>query len=66
MERLTENFAQYEKPKRFALIEKDFSFADGELTHTLKLKRRVVEERYGDVIASLYADVEEARPPSRR
>lgn len=66
MERLTENFAQYEKPKRFALIEKDFSFADGELTHTLKLKRRVVEERYRDVIASLYADVEEARPPSRR
>ena len=66
MERLTENFAQYEKPKRFALIEKDFSFADGELTHTLKLKRRVVEERYSDVIASLYADVEEARPQSRR
>jgi len=66
MERLTENFAQYEKPKRFALIEKDFSFADGELTHTLKLKRRVVEERYRDVIASLYADVEEARPQSRR
>ena len=66
MERLTENFAQYEKPKRFTLIEKDFSFADGELTHTLKLKRRVVEERYRDVIASLYADVEEARPQSRR
>ncbi|HXT87214.1 MAG TPA: long-chain fatty acid--CoA ligase [Verrucomicrobiae bacterium] len=66
MERLTENFAQYEKPKRFALIEKDFSFDSGELTHTLKLKRRVVEERYRDVIASLYADVEEARPQSRR
>ncbi len=66
MERLTETFAQYERPKRFALIEKDFSFADGELTHTLKLKRRVVEERYRDVIASLYADVEEARPQSRR
>ncbi|HLW82961.1 MAG TPA: long-chain fatty acid--CoA ligase [Candidatus Acidoferrales bacterium] len=66
IERLTENFAQFEKPKRFALIEKDFSFADGELTHTLKLKRRVVEERYHDIIEGLYADVEEPRPHGRR
>jgi len=64
--RLTESFAQYEKPKRFALIEKDFTFVDGELTHTLKLKRRVVEQRYHDVIESLYADVEEPRPQAGR
>lgn len=63
---LTESFAQYERPKRFALIEKDFTFADGELTHTLKLKRRVVEARYRDVIESLYADLEEPRPQSGR
>jgi len=66
MERLTENFAQYEKPKRFALVEKDFTFADGELTHTLKLKRRVVEARYREVIENLYADVEEPRPQAHR
>ena len=66
MERLTESFAQYEKPKRFALIPKDFTFADGELTHTLKLKRRVVEERYRDAIEKLYADVEEPRRQARR
>ncbi len=62
IERLTENLAQYEKPKRFALIEKDFTVAGGELTHALKLKRRVVLQLYGDVIAQLYADVEEPRP----
>jgi long-chain acyl-CoA synthetase len=62
LERLMAPLAQYEKPKRFALLEKDFTFAGGELTYTLKLKRRVIEERYQDVIERLYADVEEPRP----
>lgn len=62
LERLTSSFAQYEKPKRFALIERDFTFAGGELTYTMKLKRRVIEDTYKDTIARLYADVEEPRP----
>jgi len=62
IERLTASLAQYEKPKRFALLEQDFTYASGELTYTLKMKRRVIEERYRDVIARLYADVEEPRP----
>ena len=62
IERLTSSLAQYEKPKRFALIEKDFTFASGELTYTLKIKRRVIEDHYKDLIAKLYADVEEPRP----
>lgn len=62
VERLTASLAQYEKPKRFAVLEKDFTFANGELTYTLKMKRRVIEEHYGDVIGQLYADVEEPRP----
>lgn len=66
IERLTPAFAQYEKPKRFALLDKDFTYADGALTYTLKLKRRVIEERYGDVIARMYADVEEPKPQRAR
>jgi long-chain acyl-CoA synthetase len=62
IDRLTSSLAQYEKPKRFALIEQDFAYASGELTYTLKVKRRVIEQRYRDVIAQLYADVEEPRP----
>jgi long-chain acyl-CoA synthetase len=62
IERLTASLAQYEKPKRFALLDQDFTYASGELTYTLKMKRRVIEERYQDVIARLYADVEEPRP----
>ena len=62
IDRLVENFAQYERPKRFALIAEDFTTASGELTYTLKLKRRVIEQRYRDVIEGLYADLEEPRP----
>jgi long-chain acyl-CoA synthetase len=66
IERLTADLAQYEKPKRFALLDKDFTFANGQLTYTLKLKRRIVEENYRDVIAQLYADVEEPHPQAHR
>ncbi len=62
IERLTAPLAQYERPKRFALLEQDFTYAGGELTYTMKMKRRVIEQRYQDVIARLYADVEEPRP----
>jgi long-chain acyl-CoA synthetase len=62
IERLTAPLAQYEKPKRFAILEQDFTYAGGELTYTMKMKRRVIEQRYQDVIARLYADVEEPRP----
>jgi long-chain acyl-CoA synthetase len=66
VERLTAPLAQYEKPKRFALLEQDFTFANGQLTYTLKLKRRVIEQTYADVIARLYADVEEPKPTEYR
>jgi long-chain acyl-CoA synthetase len=62
VDRLCESFAQFERPKRFALIADDFTSARGELTYTLKLKRRVIEQRYRDVIDGIYADLEEPRP----
>jgi len=62
LDRLMAPLAQYEKPKRFALLEQDFTYANGELTYTMKLKRRVIEERFADTIEKLYADVEEPRP----
>jgi long-chain acyl-CoA synthetase len=62
IQRLTADLAQYEKIKRFVLLPEDFTFANGEMTYTLKLRRRKVEERYRDVIDQLYADVAEPRP----
>jgi long-chain acyl-CoA synthetase len=54
--RLTSNLAQYETIKRFALLDRDFTFDGGELTYTLKLKRREIEKRYAEVIEQLYAE----------
>jgi long-chain acyl-CoA synthetase len=63
--RLTTHLAQYETIKRFAVLDEDFTFDNGGLTYTMKLKRRVIDQRYLDVIDQLYADLEEPRPLSR-
>jgi long-chain acyl-CoA synthetase len=60
--RLTAHLAQYESIKRFALLADDFTFDGGTLTFTMKLKRRVAEKQYRDLIEKLYADVAEPRP----
>jgi len=62
IQRLTVHLAQYESIKRFAILANDFTFDNGALTFTMKLKRRVVEHQFRDVIDSLYLDVSEPRP----
>ncbi|MEZ4412202.1 MAG: long-chain fatty acid--CoA ligase [Gemmatimonadales bacterium] len=47
--------AQYEMPKKFLILDRDFSIETGELTPTLKVKRRVVEKIHKDRIEELYA-----------
>ena len=53
--RLTRGLADYEKVKRFALVPAEFTIDGGELTPTLKVRRRVVEEKYNELIESLYS-----------
>jgi long-chain acyl-CoA synthetase len=48
------DLAQFEMPKKFLLLPRDFSVDAGELTPTLKVRRRIVEERYRAAIESLY------------
>ncbi len=62
VKRLTSHLAQYESIKRIALLPEDFTYENGALTFTMKLKRRTVEEKYRDVIEQLYSDVAEPRP----
>jgi long-chain acyl-CoA synthetase len=47
--------SRYEQIKKFAILPRDFSAEEGEVTPTLKLKRRVVQEHFADVISELYA-----------
>ena len=48
--------ARFETPKKIALLEHDFTIERGELTPTLKVKRRVVQEQYRELIESMYRD----------
>jgi long-chain acyl-CoA synthetase len=47
--------ASFELPKKVGLLERELTIEHGELTPTQKVKRRVIDERYRDVIDSLYA-----------
>ena len=51
---LNKNYPPYKTIKYFAVVANDFSIEGGELTPTLKLKRKVILEKYQDVIEDLY------------
>ena len=50
------DLAQFEVPKKFLVLSRDFTIADGELTPKMSIRRRVVEERLKDRIDALYVE----------
>ena len=54
VKRMLRDLARFEMPKRFVLLTRDFSVEAGELTPTLKVRRRIVEQRYRDRIEAAY------------
>ena len=58
VEELNNNLARFEKLKRVLLIPEEFSAADGTLTHTFKVRRRGIEDRYRSLIDEMYAKAE--------
>jgi long-chain acyl-CoA synthetase len=56
VDRSTPNLAPYEKVKKIALLERDFEIERGEITPTLKVKRNIVEDKYKELIDSLYRE----------
>jgi long-chain acyl-CoA synthetase len=52
---LLPELAQYEKIKKLTLLTREFTVDSGELTPTLKVKRRVIEQNYKDLIDRMYA-----------
>ena len=53
---LQQQLAHYEQIKRFTLLPHHFSMEKGELTNTLKIKRRVLNENYRKEIDAMYAE----------
>ena len=56
IETLQQPLAHYEQVKRFTLVPHHFSMENGELTNTLKLKRRVINEKYKAEIDKMYEE----------
>jgi len=55
VERYNQNFNQVEEIKKFELLPREWSVEGGELTPTLKLKRKVIQEKYKDAIERIYS-----------
>ncbi|HEX8736243.1 MAG TPA: long-chain fatty acid--CoA ligase [Pyrinomonadaceae bacterium] len=64
IEALTRDLSPFEKVKKIALLENELTVEGGELTPTLKVKRRVVDEKYRDRIEKIYAEAEKEKPAS--
>jgi long-chain acyl-CoA synthetase len=55
--RLQKDLSNFERVRRFTLLEKQFSIEEGELTPTQKVRRKVIEERYGRLIDGMYEGI---------
>ncbi|HWU87724.1 MAG TPA: AMP-binding protein, partial [Kofleriaceae bacterium] len=64
LDRVNESLARVEQVKKFTVLPRPFGLDSGELTPTLKLKRKVIAERYAAEIDAMYADGEPAGPAS--
>jgi long-chain acyl-CoA synthetase len=54
VEQVNRQLSRFEQIKRFAIVPREFSAEEGEVTPTLKLKRRVIEQRFAAEIEQLY------------
>jgi long-subunit acyl-CoA synthetase (AMP-forming) len=53
---VNKNLAQFETIKKIVIVPDEFSVAGGEITPTMKLKRRIIETKYKDQIEELYSE----------
>ncbi len=58
MARFQKKLANYERVRKFVLLDRPFSIENGEITPSLKIKRKVVEEKYGNLIERMYQSLQ--------
>ena len=56
IERLNLNFSNPEQIKKFSILPRDFSIDEGELTPTLKIRRKQINDNWSNIIDSMYSD----------
>ena len=62
LEEHCEGLSRFETVKRIALLSEELTVEGGELTPTLKIKRRVINEKYEEIIERIYTDAEKEKP----
>ncbi|MBM4172476.1 MAG: long-chain fatty acid--CoA ligase [Ignavibacteria bacterium] len=58
LDQFQKKLAAFERVRKFAILDKPFTIETGELTPSLKVKRKVIEERYKDLIEDMYKGME--------
>jgi long-chain acyl-CoA synthetase len=56
IDRFNQNLDRQEKIRRFALLPREFTIEDDEITPSLKVKRKMIDTKYKSVIDQMYAD----------
>src|SRR5256886_2108721 len=62
VDQVNQNLARFEKLKRVLLVPDEFTAQNGTLTASMKIRRRAVEERYGEQIEKMYAQAAASGP----
>ena len=62
MDQFQKKLANYERVRKFVLLDRPFTIESGEITPSLKIKRKYVEERYQDLIEQMYQSLDRSVP----
>ena len=65
IDRFNTNLDRQEKIRRFALLSRDFTIDEDEITPSLKVKRKVIDKKYKEIIDQLFVEDEEEREAKR-
>jgi long-chain acyl-CoA synthetase len=62
MDKFQKKLANFERVRKFVLLDRPFTIESGEITPSLKIKRKLVEERYSDLIDQMYQSLDKSVP----